>query len=417
MAAKTLNVILSSHADCDVFPRNDSTRFANKLPTPLTNRTDQKFHARLRWIAFANNPEERDPSYLEVQLSQVESQRSGRSTTQRIGGFTFPLPTRLAEDYGSHTFKHSPYLPLKFQVLTSFEVAITNRIGEVATPYDRGPPTLIWIEMTDRAVDDQFTIQCFSKEPFLFPQNELDSFTSAIPSELELPSYEVALQQIVYPPGMEDRAALAKVVINGENYVFNLRALGSTQAFLDAVSAAVANGLYGRLIEFGYRPDVIKGVYFRRRRLRNDEDGRSISISPSKTFSMACGQTTVARGTTTLLPGHMFSFRGKPEIKQALPNPVAMLTCDLVKTNVLAGAKSSVLQAVPLQLDQDLHSPRLYEPDLLIYQPVQDKPFNTLRFSFLEPDGRQKELRSDNPGDTMLISLVFRKKKIAHDLQ
>lgn len=411
-ASGSINIVLSSYANCDVFPRNTRTRFTNRLPAVLSNRSQQQFHVRLCLLAFSNDPGgENTSSYLEVHLREIESQRSGTGSTESIGGFTFPLPERLSENYGVYNFTRSPYLPIKFQQLTSLEVIIVDREGNEPAPYEKGPPTLVWIEMTDKSVEEQFTIQCFSRQPYLFPANQLGAFTASIPSELELNGWEVALQQVIYPPRMEDVASEARVTINEETYSFNLRNFAEPDDFVEAVSQAVARGAYGRALQFGKRGGYI---YFRRRATGDvAEDGRIIDITPSKTFCMACGQTTVPRRTTRINVGHMFTFRGKVGIRQALPNPIAMLTCDLVKTNVLAGSKALVLQAVPLKIGMETHSPRLYEPPNLIYQPVQSKPFNLVRFSFLEPDGREKELVADNEEEGIIISLVFRKRKPA----
>lgn len=408
--SNSINIILSSHANCDIFPRNTHTKFTNRLPNTLTNRGQQQFHVRLCWLAFANDSSgtTRSPTYLEVHISEIEGQWKGREVTTSVGGFTHPLAERLGADYGACTFRQTPYLPVKFQQLSTLEVTLVDKFGNEPEIFTQGLPTLVWIEMTDKPVQNQFTIQCVSGQPSLFPTNELGRFTIPIPSELELADYEVALQQIIYPPLMEDKAAEAAVSVNEEDYTFNLRLLDNTRDFITAVSNEIYVGTYGDVLEFGKRGDII---YFRRK-ITNDPDldGKPIRITPSKTFCMACGQTSIPRRTTELLPGRMFSFRGTAGIQQALPNPIAMLDCDLVKTNILAGDKSTILQAVPLKIGINEQSPRLYEPENLIYQPVQARPFNTIRFKFLEPDGRPKYLESYNPEESIIVTLVFRRK-------
>lgn len=417
MAPRSTYICLSSTSSLKLFPKNTNTSFTNSLPHPIVNTEFKKFHIQMVGIGIVPRLSLRNymqggktTGYLKVHINELEAQKQGRQTTRTAGGFTFP-PEHSWDKYSYSSFKHAPQLPLRFQQLNSLHVNITDLNDR---PVDLGPgfETIVWAKMMDESDEDQFTITCLSRQPNLYPQNTLTQFISPLMSSLHLPNYEVALLNVVFPPRLAHKATKATLQLDEVKLEFVLNHYNSTEQFIAAVSAAVTGSVYGDQLHFrkAISPKYRGQVYLGREPGAGDIPIRVIT-SPS--FTKACGQIDYPRDITFLEQGQFIPFSGKPNIYHALPNPVAMLECDIIEPNVMSGKQAHLLQCVPLPTGgYSKKNTKLFEPEQLAFHRITSSPFNSIGFALKETNGDIKELTSVGRDTNFLtVTLLFRLRK------
>jgi hypothetical protein len=416
--ANTSFICLSSAASLDVFPKNTATSFTNLLPRTLTNKGNKTFHLRLKAIGITTRSA--DPglisTYLKIHIYELQAQREGLKTTDAAGGFAFPPLEKCSQIYAFHTFRQAAYLPTRFQQLDSLRIKIVDAQDKEVELLE-GPPTLVWLEITDMEQDNQFSITCVSSQPHLYPNNTLSNFTTPLSSELNLTDHEVALLHLVYPPGMTE-GEIATLKIDDTTFAYDLNQIRSTVQFLARVKVDIFKSKFKKELAFGVmKAGPRKGhPFIRRTRLRKKGNRFTVApimVNPSPNFTKACGQLSKPKSITSLYPGMTVFFTGNTgaNIFQALTNPVAMLCCDIVQPNVMCGQQARLLQCVPVFKDYEDNVNRLYEPEKLAYHAVPNMPFNSITLKFVNPDGRDRNFDRANPEDSMIATLLFRHKK------
>lgn len=412
---KSMYICLSSDASMQIFPNNSKTHFVNQFPFPLKNRdSSRKFYVRVSSISISTQEHSLPPAdYAEIHLQEVEGQRSGRDFVNVVGGFKYPPKSgQNGSIYGTHVFTQAARLPLQFQELQRLEVRITNRDNKQLR-LDEGPPTLVWLEITDDMDDrDEFTVICNSLHPNLFPSNTLSHFTAPIPSYMTLDDHEVALLQVTFPAYMTDRKEKALMWINDTEYTYDLSTMMRTSTFINQVSTDLRLGEFGDELRFyisGEHTRFPNRTVMKRKKL-DAEDPREIRVHFNTAFLDACGQTNQPRTATYLKPGKMILFEGTANIFNAMPHPVSVLTCNLIEPNIMAAQHAYALQCVPIVHGRGAADyPTVYEPKNLSFHPVKPLPFNSMTFRFLEPDGTLKNLTTHHYGGIQ-VTLLFRKK-------
>lgn len=404
---------MSSENSLDVYSDNTSSNFSNVLPKILTTERDEKMYIKLVGIGMSNICKH-PLSYVNVHLKELEPQRAGREFNQIIGGFAYPLEESDAVvGYGLHTFKHPVLLPLKFEELDSLQVRLSDEFNQ-DIELDQQFSTLIWFEITDEGMEDQFVMACTSRHPTLYPSNELGEFTVPLPSVLNLPNYEVALLNVLYPPSISDAERNVSFTVEGNNvadeFVFDLSMYRTTEDFVEAVQEKLRYSVWHGMVEFDFSTHRSRRgrVYFY---YTNMGIFDYIKIVPSRNFTLACGQLQQPLGEIKLTPNGGYIFKGVANIFFGMPHPIAMIECDIIKPTVTTGDHANLLQFAPV-LKSDGES-KLYEPERLIFHAVVDRPITSVKFTFREPNGVKKELQADNPEHFMLINLQFRMKKMS----
>ncbi len=409
-----LYVCLSSSESLEAFPANTTSQFVNLLPQTLLNRHHKAFYLRVLGVALSNEVEGGGVTYARINIGELEAQPHNRAFSRIANGFAFPPPRRIGRNYAHHAFTETPFLPLKFQALSQFTVRLTDAEGNLLR-LKEGPPTLIFLELSSQSMDDQFVVTCSSLQPTLFPENTLGQFTAPLPSELHLGGFEAALLQLITPPGLADMRERAQLTINDVRLEFDLLTYRTTTAFLEDVAQKIAASELGDMLTFGVMPPERRfggqAYLGRKHRLDQDRQNMMIKVAANKAFASAMGQTVQPFDPTWLMPGteNRIYFDGLPNFFNAMPNPVALLKCDLIDTRMLAGPHAQMLQYVPLV--KTAHSRRLHEPQNLVFHNTVSHPVNSISFSLINPDGSQKDLRTGKDEDEIIVSLVLRKKK------
>ena len=404
-------VCVDSMSSSDIFIENRKGDFICQLAESIINSTGEKIYVRPASVAISRkfiHPHE-GVSHLKLHLTELEGQPSGRKFSNTLATFAVDA-TR--DEYFLHTFTNVPYLPLRFQQLQALHVKLTDQDEEDVFFAD-SPPTILWLEMTSQPKNsDQFLVHNVSYQPGLYPGNTHAAFTSPLPDAMDLKGHEVALFQLVYPPFLTEYPDDVTLRVNEEVFRYDLSRIRTTPDFIRQVWRDVINSQYGDELYVNLRPDPDYCIQFERIRLDPavKVQGR-LTIEPSGNFTRACGQLHKPQNLTELQPGESFNFDGSPSIHLAKPNPFAMLHCSIVKPNIVGRKQARLLQSVPVMHDKPATSKRIYEPQQLVFQPVQDMPFDSIDFSFHEVDGRLKNMHSTLLQHAVVITLVFRKIK------
>ena len=411
-------ICLSSAASLEIYTNNTSSSFSNTLPTPLLNRQGKKFYIKLHSIGLcpflAEDQAEENTSYMQVSIHEVEGQIIDRKVRQVVGGFAFPPTQDVWEErfYSFHTFSESPLLQVRFQELRSLRVELTDADGKHVR-LAKGPPTIILLKiMESEEVSEEFTITSSSFHPDLFPANNLAEFTAPLVTEMDLTDYAVCLHQVVFPLRMDDEAELAILKVQNTQFRYQLTNFPNTEEFLERVQSDLAGSPWRNQLVF----DWVRGPSGEARRavlarlaVPNLDQSEPMQIAPNQTFTRACGQMTLPRDVTLLRPGRVIAFEGTPNIFLGVPLPIAMLECDIIKPNIMNASQSNLLECVPVLERRTAGENRLYEPKQRAFHPINNRPFNTIKFKFANPDGSVKKFSSQSDTDMMLITLLFRK--------
>ena len=412
-------ICLSSRACLETFPSNTSTAFSNLLPRPIINRENKTYYLKLHGVSLVNKFSDMSfdwyKSYLRIHIKEVSEQRHGQGFMHLVGGLTFPTDNVVGNGVGVHIFQHTPYLPLRFQHLTKLEVIITDRENQVVE-LEEGPPTLIWFKMTDQPDDLQFTITCTSNHPTLYPANDLNIFTSPLPSEMELGAYEVALLQLVFPPEMHEMSQRMALRI-GDDYLLDIpiSRLRTIPDILNLIKRDLNQSKYKKYFTIGVRNNLQGGGFFRRSNKPDPDRGNQpIYVWFNEVFAKIFDSDKSSNFSTMMHLGETINLNSRnrpPNIYNVLPNPVAMLHCNLVESNVVAGRQGNLLQCVPVYLDRLGDEKRLYEPEQLAYHAVKTSPISSIKFSFLNEMGQSRGFESNSPANDIMITLLFRLRK------
>lgn len=350
-------------------------------------------------------------SYIKVHIYELAEQMEGETYTHFAGGLPFPPREKCRDDYSLHTFNQAPKLLVRFQQLHSLHVHLTNEYNE-NIKLGFGPPTIVWLELTNMQPSDEFTTTCLSHQPLIFPSNTPAAFETPLPSEMVLDNYEVALLQVVYPAEMQEKV-MASLKIRPYTWSYNLSELETSDEFIAAVQRDIANSSYAGHLTF---KKLEHGEYRGRlmMAMRWTYDWRThgpIIVEPSSNFTKACGQRDTPRAKTTLRPNNVFIFDSYPNISLGRENPIAMLHCDIIKPNVMCGEHGQVLQCVPVLANREYHQgDRMHEPPQMAFHPVANLPITRIGFKFTNPDGRIREFKARNASDAVIITLLFRKR-------
>ena len=411
-------VCLVSNAAPEQFPANTETNFTNPLPSPVQNRYDRRFQLRLCSIAVGRtiDPEyaRLDTSHLKVHIAELYGEWDGTHTTRVIGTFPYP-PAKTVGDYGHHTFRLPPTLGLRYRTLDTLSVRITTLDGEEVR-FENGFPTLAWMELSEWDADDHFTVTCSDSHPDYFPGNQPHRFRSPLPREMLLEGYEVALQQCIFPSTLTQRENVAVMRVNGHEFRYDLTRLDSNFWLVWQVQHDLSNSPWAGDLIFELVPPPMRNAGSARVARRPGVDPAPLTLDFSPEFARVCGQDSRPANAVRLGPGDVYVFDGRPNVAGSRPSPLAILTCDLIRPNVVGGRQERALQLVPvLGEDRGPAASNVYEPENLSFHEVVSKPISSIGFTITEPDGRMKTFETRRESDRFHITLTFRKRPLLRD--
>ena len=413
-------ICLSSAFSLDVYPNNRKSSFVNLLPKTIYNRENKRLRVRAKAVATSSYLRRSGATTenLVIWVKEVEEQRVNNTFNNTLTVFSWPPANKLGNNYGYQQLKNSAYLPTRFQNLKTIKVEILDIHGKEAKLGD-GPPTLIWLELTNEDMEDQFTITCTSNHPELFPRNELNIFRTPLPSAITLPGYEVGLQNIMYPSNMSEES-LAIMTISDEKHIFDLSQFTTTRAFfIEVQKSLTTKSDYKHLLKIFLirKPgdeNRSHGQNLRMVIMRDTVVGANlppIIIGINRIFARACGGS-VTEGNHVLHAGDVLYFDGRLDIYHARTNPLAMIHCSIIKPNIVGNKYENLLAWVPIRSNRILGpSMKLYEPEEIIYHPVKEQPFGDIHFKLTDTLGELRNFRLEDTSANILVSLIFRKIK------
>jgi hypothetical protein len=403
-------VCLCSEADVETYPNNRPEEFVNLLPAPLRNRENHRFYLRLQSVGLSLGGEgpTMTKSYLKIHIYELDSQRQGSGYSHCAGAFAYPPKNRHRPFYALHDFQETPDLLIRFQELNRLHVRITDENdGPIRLP--RSWSTIVWVKITDMAPHDQFTVLCTSHQPRTFPGNTLVKFASPLPSEMDLQGYEVALQQLVFPPHMTE-PSVGTLKVGRATWEFDFSDHYDITSLIREVGRRIAASNYADDLVFNQQMDRqinhYGQMYFARSNGQTAHLRGPVTIVPSNIFTRVCGQLMRPKAAFNLDAGETEFFEGEPSVRHGTAHPVALLECDVVTPNA---RQSHLLHCVPVLTEQSARSNRMYEPARLAFHRVQEVPIARIAFAFRSPDGELRRFEPGSPVDFMLITLLFRR--------
>ncbi len=415
---------VSSRACLNTHPGNTPTDFVYILPVPAINKSNHGLHIRVASIALPTILTDDDrlaTSTFKLQISELELQQSGRGYSHTVYSFAFPPQDLLGAQgtYSHHVFPHAAYYPLSTQHLVALHVKITDLDDEVIDLLQDGHETTVFMELTNSPVDAVTGVTCRSKQKGLYDENSLRRFTTPLPQEINLDNHEVALLSVVYPANMVDLAEPATLRIHDVTLSFNLEHYETTLDFITGVNWALANCKYANEFrlritpgnEWGMIPGTMSLIRYRVG--LGAQQARRLEVEGNSQFDLACGQIGPRKPMVRMKPDDVTAWTGRPNVYLALPNPMALIKCDIVDHNGLSGKQDEMLQMVPLRINKGVRETRMYSPPKLCFQPVAKKPFNSITFSFHEPStGKLKRLDTvGGDAEGMCVTVLIREKK------
>ena len=415
MQSLPLSVCLVSSRCKNRFTDNTRSKFANVLAEPLEVPEDDSatIYVRASSLAISTRIEDRlAPQVIKVHLRELVHQVQDDCSSRCIATLTYP-PPEVSPGYALHVFENSIFLPLYNSRNTQIGVRLTDEDDQELN-LDSGGDTILNLEVTEDEMKTRgaFSVSCSSDHPDRFPGNSLSKYTTPLMSDLHLGKrYEVALQSIIFPPGMYERC-VATMRINSETFRYRLSEFENTQAFLANVQMDVVESQLGAELHFGVedgRAVLSRGV------LALADAPEEAEVEFSREFYLACGDTGDRRERVMLARGDRFVFNGHPDISLATPNPVALLESNVVENSIVADGRLNVLHCVPVKEDDQnnrQNKKKLYIPEKLFFRPVTREPIENVRFRFTGPNGEDREFRTrGNEEGQMIITLAFRRRR------
>ncbi len=445
-------VCLFSNCSLDHFPGNSRTSFANLFATPISNTNNSTFFVRLRGLGMAVNPLMHPRwintvRYIKVQLSEVEEQISGFKRFNRsLGGLNYP-PQRGKDgdlihrrDFFFRSFQNTPFLPLSFSILRQLRVTLTDE-NDQHFFLDYGAPTTVWLEiLTEEEMRDEtnFTITCYSFQPEIFANNTLSRFTCPLPESMELKSYEVALAGVIFPFKMREVCS-AYLSIENRTFEFDIFKFRTGEDFLAYVNHELEKDPKGK--EFKFIKWSAREAYTGQpswhtvlQRVQNPPDQEQkdmVRVSLSWNFSLVVGDVQHSANVLMVKPGEKIHFGHSGQVAnldRALPNPLALLMCDIVTDSWVGSDRKPLLACLPIKNDAWVQHKLKgvyswgkykgitwsYEPEHLHYVDVKSLPFHSISFEFTNMamnNIQEKTFLPYGRDDTMIVSLIFRPKK------
>lgn len=404
-------ITLTSNASLNAYPNNSLSKFVTHLPLALNQPGGIiARYIRLKSVKMHTQLQTPDPysGYIKIQLDEVEGQRNSVIYERTLGTLKFP-PNKKFHEYSIHEFKNAPVLKLVSTPITSFSALITNTLGtQLQLSY--GPPTILELEVMEVLENNEFVIHCSSFQPTMFDSNTLSTFACPMPSEVTVKDYDVALLNIVYPPGLQEDS-IAKLTIEKVVYTFVLNSYDSTDDFIDDVHNKLEDSQYGQYVTFGR---VEKGprknsVQFTRNKTRGAPFVLKIKLS--KEFQLACGYMLNLSPIHMLKRGGKLAFQGLPDVLSGIHSPLTMVYCDIIKSSIIGDVHGPLLRIVPVLYGKNNTVNSMYEPDNLSFHSVDKQTFSSIGFHLKDPAGRERNFRTSSDSDMVIITLLFRRRK------
>lgn len=407
------SISLVSNACLDVFGSNSRTAFNNLLHSAISKRT-HKVNVWVRLHSVSISTLSRiEPQTVKIHLGEIEDQRRNDRSSKSIGAFFYPSKSSN-NGYFHHNFTNSVYLPLSQSRLQSFQVSITD-LADDKIDIPEGGETVVTLEVTDNNMlaRDSFTISCSSFHPRIYPSNASANFSSPLYREMDLGGdYEVALQSIVYPAGLYEETRVW-MKINSVEFAYQLSEFENTNDFLAEVRLDVAQSRFSSEVLFdkdrsGHHAGKV--IISRTHDARNPELSEELIIEMSQEFAAVCGIVGMTFIPQTLRRGENLIF-GLGDINNATPNPVAVLESNVVGSSLIGSRKANILQCVPVLSDKNkVDQSTMFIPPNLFFQPVLNRPIDSISFKFTNPDGSRRIFYCRHARHEVIITLVFRRR-------
>ncbi len=411
-------VTLASNGCLDHFPNNSLTRFTNVLPYAITDKNNIRLFARLRSIAISTILEDpnQEIEYVKIKLGELQPSINNDKYDKCLARIDFP-PKSISGSYGIEEFKYSSFQPLKTLPLHQLTVLITDSKNNQLR-LAHGVTTFVTIEISNMDFSRQFPVTCLSNDPDAqnyFISNVYTDFRCKLPQTLDLDGWEVALSSVIYPKRLRSRCEIAF------RLSWTTAPRDEDDEYTVAVDVMDLTSMDEVMTEINYNiaqhPVWRNKVVFERDGIGRYQftldhvelNGRFMTIQVGSRLAKLFGVTEHPdyqgfTGSNT--------FVNPPDLNRIKPSTIGMVYCDIVETSAVGGSLCPLLHLMPLENYVQSPDPRttsIYAPQHLIFYPVINRQFSTIRFQIREPDGTPHDFGERVPDDPGLaITLLFR---------
>lgn len=435
-------ITLNSNSSIDSYPQNTATNFTNVLPHQMQTYGGKKLFIRLRRLIMSYKFGEvlaQRTSHVKIHLTELEPQTVNTSYEKILAHFQFPPEDVINDEYALHDFEHGQFNELQSVPLHQLTIKITDSNNQELPLWEEGAPTLLILELSDMDYSKQFVITCQSRGlygPELYPHNTLTKFTARLPQEFFLPDWEVAMLNMTYPPDLRHITSPTCTIEVETDYfddesrkwTFKLIDYASTAEFIyDIIQSIEQDEFWSSIISVVQLKPNVSSV----------NEGIQFIVKPDPKVVKDWNENNVVRFSFNDNMWHVFNseilfnqshllhedgkvtIKGLPDINRLLPSSVGMVYCDIVKPSPVGDHFAPLLQMVPLPPskqrlyleNQYQHKKNIgiYEPQHLIFHPLESKEFSDIKFEILQPDGSSHNLHgSEKYKAGMSFSLLFR---------
>ena len=417
---KSFFLTLASNACLNHFTNNTLSKFSNVLPHPISDKNNIRLFVRLRSIIISTtltNPN-LQTNYININIGELEPKPINDIYDKCLGRIEFP-PKRVCGKYGIHEFEYSSFHPLRTLPLHQLSVLITDCDGnQLQLAY--GSSTFVTLEISEMDLSNQFTVTCLSNDrraQNYYVNNTYTDFRCALPHEIMLDNWEVALSSVIYPKQLKGR-----VLVRWKVEWVNPNSQGSK----DTLEIAIDIMQHDTVEEFVQTFKSLleaDSVWKEKIKLKINSSGRYLFeyqehkmgsghaiMQFGETFSKVLGDKsrhedfTGRSGTTT--------FEALPNIDASKPSTIGLVYCDIVESSAVGGSLYPLIHIMPLEnyaKTSNTKKTSIYEPHHLIFHPLINRPFSSIRFQIVQPDGSPHDFgirKTTDPG--LAITLIFR---------
>ena len=370
---------------------------------------------------------------IKILLTELEPTRINNRFENCLARVSFPPKIKYRE-YSVQEFKHTPFVQLRSIPLNQLSITLVNDRNNRLALKD-GPAVLIQLEISNMDLSQEFNITCVSHSSdmrLLYPNNTVSNFKVALPQELSLGGWEMALSSLAYPTSVKMKTRdvwwqaesySATLKIKDKKFEFDPDEYLTTELLVQDVIKQLAEDLvFKNILKIEVSQDPDKVGFLKWTALFEDTSViRHVRLSFSDDFIRALGgnprnhtedeiDETSRLPFTRVMPADVVYVHGIPNIENIRESSIGMLYCDIANTSAVDNQLVPLLGIVPIiPATKTATGGDLYEPAHLMFHKVVNRAFSSIEFTLLQPNGNRHNMTLANSVDKgMVVTLLFR---------
>lgn len=424
---RTTVTLLSRHWTT-IFSSNTASDFTNLLPSPIYPRREaNSLYVKPLNICVPLD-KSRESKVIWVFLSQLESDILRRPEQDHcLGQLKLDPETANKDSIQFHEFQHSSYHRVSDIPLYKLSIQIRDEDSNLLVT-DEDSESSITLEIMDEIeTGDHFevvgTSLPYDESENVFPNGRLVDFTIPLPYEVVLDdTWEVALVNMTIPPNLVWRKYWMEI---GEELIYvDVSEVRSPRAAAALITNAVSESNYSNILQASVRSPRSGqrgSLVLQRNRLAGGEEdpypeGLTMRISSRLMILLNEGGIhNIDAFEVSLEAGKYIAIALDIDldetVKPAFYDPLALIHCDAVRPNIVAGDLKSLIQVMPM--GQYIHSKKVgfFQPKNLIYKDALNKKMSSINIRIKDSQDHDYPIQSKYDGASISLTLKFRRKQ------